>query len=80
MTKRNKSWQLDKQKSKTTNGQNAICNSGTEVQNLSVRQNGGSLLLYIQTTENTKFFDRIKDNVKVIKDLKKHFTVQQNFQ
>ncbi len=37
------------------------------------RQNGGSLLLYIQTTEIRKFFDQIKDNVKVIKGLEKTF-------
>jgi uncharacterized glyoxalase superfamily protein PhnB len=37
------------------------------------RQNGGSLLLYIQTTEIRKFFDRIKDNVKVVKELEKTF-------
>jgi uncharacterized glyoxalase superfamily protein PhnB len=37
------------------------------------RQNGGSLLLYIQTTEIRKFFDQIKDNVKVVKGLEKAF-------
>ncbi len=37
------------------------------------RQNGGSLLLYIQTTAIRKFFDQIKDNVKVIKGLEKIF-------
>jgi uncharacterized glyoxalase superfamily protein PhnB len=37
------------------------------------RQNGGSLLLYIQTTEIRKFFDQIKDKVKVVKDLEKTF-------
>lgn len=37
------------------------------------RQNGGSLLLYIQTTEIIKFFDQIKDNVKVVKGLEKTF-------
>lgn len=37
------------------------------------RQNGGSLLLYIQTNEITKFFDQIKDKVKVIKGLEKTF-------
>ena len=37
------------------------------------RQNGGSLLLYIQTNEITKFFDQIKDKVKVIKELEKTF-------
>ena len=37
------------------------------------RQNGGSLLLYIQTTEIIKFFDQIKDKVKVVKELEKTF-------
>lgn len=37
------------------------------------RQNGGSLLLYIQITEIIKFFDQIKDNVKVVKGLEKTF-------
>lgn len=37
------------------------------------RQNGGSLLLYIQTNEIRKFFDQIKDKVKVIKGLEKTF-------
>ncbi|MBK7308286.1 MAG: VOC family protein [Chitinophagaceae bacterium] len=37
------------------------------------RQNGGSLLLYIQITEIKKFFDQIKDNVKVVKGLEKTF-------
>ena len=37
------------------------------------RQNGGSLLLYIQTTEIRKFFDQIKDKVKVVKGLEKTF-------
>jgi hypothetical protein len=35
------------------------------------RQNGGSLLLYIKTTEIRKFFDQIKENVKVVKGLEK---------
>jgi uncharacterized glyoxalase superfamily protein PhnB len=34
-----------------------------------LRQNGGSLLLYIQTTEIRKFFDQ----VKVVKGLEKTF-------
>ncbi len=38
-----------------------------------LRQNGGSLLLYIQTTEIRKFFDQIKDNVKVVKELEQTF-------
>jgi uncharacterized glyoxalase superfamily protein PhnB len=37
------------------------------------RQNGGSLLLYIQTTEIRKFFDQIKDTVTVVKGLEKTF-------
>jgi uncharacterized glyoxalase superfamily protein PhnB len=37
------------------------------------RRNGGSLLLYIQTTEIRKFFDHIKDKVKVVKGLEKTF-------
>lgn len=37
------------------------------------RQKGGSLLLYIQTSEIRKFFDRIKDKVKVVKELEKTF-------
>jgi uncharacterized glyoxalase superfamily protein PhnB len=45
---------------------------GTELPTIS-RQNGGSLLLYIQTSDIRKFFDRIKDNVKVVKELEKTF-------
>lgn len=45
---------------------------GDELPTIS-RQNGGSLLLYIQTTEIRKFFDQIKDKVKVIKGLEKTF-------
>ena len=37
------------------------------------RQNGGSLLFYIKTTEIRKFFDQIKGNVKVVKQLEKTF-------
>lgn len=37
------------------------------------RQKGGSLLLYIQTSEIRKFFDQVKDKVKVVKELKKTF-------
>lgn len=37
------------------------------------RQKGGSLLLYIQTNEIRRFFDQIKDKVKVIKGLEKTF-------
>ena len=45
---------------------------GTELPAIS-RQNGGSLLLYIQTSDIRKFFDRIKDKVKVVKELEKTF-------
>lgn len=37
------------------------------------RQNGGSLLLYIQTIEIRKFFEKIKDKVKIVKGLEKTF-------
>ena len=37
------------------------------------RQSGGSLLFYIKTFEIRKFFDQVKDNVKVIKGLEKTF-------
>ncbi len=37
------------------------------------RQNGGSLLLYIQTSEVRKFFDQVKDKVNVVKGLEKTF-------
>ncbi|HMR56750.1 MAG TPA: VOC family protein [Cyclobacteriaceae bacterium] len=37
------------------------------------RQNGGSLLLYIQTTEIRRFFEQIKDKVKVVKGIEKAF-------
>ncbi len=45
---------------------------GNELPTVS-RQNGGSLLLYIQTNEIRTFFDQIKDKVKVIKGLEKTF-------
>lgn len=45
---------------------------GTELPTIS-RHNGGSLLLYIQTSDIRKFFDRIKDKVKVVKELEKTF-------
>ena len=45
---------------------------GTELPTIS-RHNGGSLLLYIQTSDIRKFFDRIKGNVKVVKELEKTF-------
>lgn len=37
------------------------------------RQNGGSLLLYIQTTEIRKFFEQIQGKVNVVKGLEKTF-------
>lgn len=37
------------------------------------RQDGGSLLLYIQQTGIRDFYDRIKDRVKIIKGLEKTF-------
>src|SRR3989344_4240016 len=37
------------------------------------RQSGGSLLLYIQTKEIRKFYNQIKDKVKVIKGLETTF-------
>jgi len=37
------------------------------------RQNGGSLLLYINLKEIRKFFDEIKDKVTVLKGLEKTF-------
>jgi len=37
------------------------------------RQDGGSLLFYIQTKEIRSFHDKIKDQVKVIKGLEKTF-------
>lgn len=40
------------------------------------RQKGGSLLLYIKTSEISKFFDQIKENVKVVKGIEKHFRCQ----
>lgn len=45
---------------------------GNELPTVS-RQNGGSLLLYIQTNEIRNFFDQIKNKVKVIKGLEKTF-------
>jgi uncharacterized glyoxalase superfamily protein PhnB len=45
---------------------------GNDLPNVS-RQNGGSLLLYIQTEEIRRFFEQIKDKVKVIKGLEKIF-------
>ncbi|HET9057603.1 MAG TPA: VOC family protein [Chitinophagaceae bacterium] len=37
------------------------------------RQKGGSLLLYIQTKEIRKFYDEIKDKVKIVKKPEKTF-------
>jgi uncharacterized glyoxalase superfamily protein PhnB len=54
---------------------------GDEIPDIS-RNDGGSLLFYIQVLEIRKFHDRIKDKVKVIKDLEttfygaKEFSVQ----
>jgi|SRR6218665_856343 len=45
---------------------------GNELPTVS-RQNGGSLLFYIQTTEIIKFFDQVKNKVKVVKGLEKTF-------
>ncbi len=45
---------------------------GSELPEIS-RQNGGSLLLYIQIKEIRQFYDKIKDKVKVIKGLEKTF-------
>jgi uncharacterized glyoxalase superfamily protein PhnB len=45
---------------------------GAELPSIS-RQNGGSLLLYIQITDITTFFDQIKDKVTVAKGLEKTF-------
>jgi uncharacterized glyoxalase superfamily protein PhnB len=45
---------------------------GNELPTIS-RQNGGSLLLYIQTTEIRKLFDQVKDKVKVVKEFEKTF-------
>jgi len=45
---------------------------GTDIPRIS-RQDGGSLLLYIQIKEIRKFHDKIKDKVNVIKGLEKTF-------
>lgn len=45
---------------------------GDELPSIS-RQNGGSLLLYIQTKGIRKFFDDVKDKVNIIKELEKTF-------
>jgi uncharacterized glyoxalase superfamily protein PhnB len=45
---------------------------GNELPTIS-RQDGGSLLLYIQINEIRKFFDQIKDKIKVVKGLEKTF-------
>lgn len=45
---------------------------GSELPEIS-RQNGGSLLLYIQIKEIRQFHDKIKDKVKIIKGLEKTF-------
>jgi len=48
---------------------------GSELPEIS-RQNGGSLLLYIQIKEIRPFYERIKDKVKVIKGLEKTFYME----
>ncbi len=45
---------------------------GTELPTIS-RQNGGSLLLYIQIADIRNYFEKIKDKVKVLKGLEKTF-------
>lgn len=45
---------------------------GSELPTIS-RQDGGSLLLYIQTKEIRAFYDKIKDKVNIIKGLEKTF-------
>jgi len=45
---------------------------GSDIPSIS-RQDGGSLLLYIQRKEIRKFHDKIKDKVNVIKGLEKTF-------
>ncbi len=45
---------------------------GDEIPEIS-RQNGGSLLFYIQMKEIKKFHDQIKDKVNIIKGLEKTF-------
>lgn len=45
---------------------------GSELPEIS-RQNGGSLLLYIQIKEIRQFYEKIKDKVKVIKGLERTF-------
>ncbi len=45
---------------------------GSELPAIS-RQDGGSLLLYIQTKEIRKFYDQIKDKVTIVKGLEKTF-------
>ncbi len=47
-------------------------NLGDELPAIS-RQNGGSLLLYIQTKNIRKLYDEIHDKVKVLKGLQKAF-------
>ncbi len=45
---------------------------GNEIPEIS-RQDGGSLLIYIQIKEIRKFHEKIKDKVKIIKGLEKTF-------
>ena len=45
---------------------------GTELPSIS-RQNGGSLLLYIQIADIRNYFEQVKNKVKVLKGLEKTF-------
>lgn len=45
---------------------------GSELPAIS-RQDGGSLLLYIQTKEIKNYYDQIKDKVTIVKELEKTF-------
>jgi uncharacterized glyoxalase superfamily protein PhnB len=45
---------------------------GSELPEIS-KQDGGSLLLYIKTQEIRKFYESIKDKVKVLKGIEKTF-------
>ena len=45
---------------------------GNELPSIS-RQSGGSIMLYIQTSNIRNFFEQIKDKVKVLKGIEKTF-------
>lgn len=45
---------------------------GNELPSIS-RQSGGSIMLYIQTSNIRNFFEQIKDKVKVLKEIEKTF-------